>query len=603
MSQQQPAPKNIFSNIGNAIVNILIAPFKMFARFLAGYTTARDFFWWCAGVHRPSIKTAETDHAKYVGMGFTVFITGILACLSGGFAMSSMTDSTFWVVVFAIIWGSMIFNFDRFIVTSMREKNFLAFLPRFVMATVIALTMSKPMEIWIFKSQIDFQIKKDTEQNRTDMTVELKKSLNINDLEQEVKNKEIRKDSISDRKENAPTEIATVKTTSDRFDQVSQSNKKVLEINLAQISSLTKDLEKKRASGRYHIDVYDKDNKRWRKKSTPEWKRIEADINTKIAALNKINNNLVQDATRLQAEMIRVSQEVSIDKGREVLSLSQDVDTTKKQLANAKAKYERKMQEYNEYIDQSGKGFVGQLSALHTLSAENNSMWLISNFIMLLFWVIETAPIFAKLVLPKTAYDEEIEEFEKTLKIKLDERIDRRLQLKNSNLATQQIDIDKAENTKQAEFDQQKSENDAKLAQQKKTAEQAQEDKQKAEAEAAQRQRDAAAESDKVKYEAELKKQAKIARLNLLRETQAATTEIRELEKALGDELTRYQINEAEKAKMKESEINTSEAIIKKVAAAQIEIANHIIEEWKKQELEKLKKNGIMSNIKTKEED
>ncbi|HEY0175383.1 MAG TPA: DUF4407 domain-containing protein, partial [Pedobacter sp.] len=44
------------------------------------------FFWFCSGVHQPTLENHPTEHNKYVGIGATIFFTGLFAALSGGYA-------------------------------------------------------------------------------------------------------------------------------------------------------------------------------------------------------------------------------------------------------------------------------------------------------------------------------------------------------------------------------------------------------------------------------------------------------------------------------------------------------------------------------------
>ena len=102
-----------------------------------------------------------TESAKFTGIGAAVFFTGLLAALSGGYAFYTVFDQIAWAVPFGLLWGTVIFNLDRFIVATMRKKKdqkWLAFLhatPRIALAVLLALVISKPLELRIFKKEID----------------------------------------------------------------------------------------------------------------------------------------------------------------------------------------------------------------------------------------------------------------------------------------------------------------------------------------------------------------------------------------------------------------------------------------------------------------
>lgn len=70
-------------------------------------------------------------------------------------------------VIFGIIWGLVIFNLDRFIVAAtgkgdgtekITRDEFVGAIPRILMGAIIALTISKPVEIRMFKSEIDVEL-------------------------------------------------------------------------------------------------------------------------------------------------------------------------------------------------------------------------------------------------------------------------------------------------------------------------------------------------------------------------------------------------------------------------------------------------------------
>ena len=60
------------------------------------------------------------------------------------------------------------------------------------------------------------------------------------------------------------------------------------------------------------------------------------------------------------------------------------------------------------------------------INALNKLPWLPSFFIFLLFLAIETAPIFAKLISPKSEYDFKLEDQETAVKIVVQQRVEER---------------------------------------------------------------------------------------------------------------------------------------------------------------------------------
>jgi hypothetical protein len=118
-----------------------------------------QFFLFCAGVDNSILEQCPTDRNKYAGIGATVFFTGVLAFFSAGYALYTVFDSHFFAVAFGLVWGLMIFNLDRYIVMSMKSRGswwrdaFVA-LPRMVIAVLLAIVISKPLELKIFEKEI-----------------------------------------------------------------------------------------------------------------------------------------------------------------------------------------------------------------------------------------------------------------------------------------------------------------------------------------------------------------------------------------------------------------------------------------------------------------
>lgn len=118
-----------------------------------------QFFWFCSGANFAILKRTPTDSNKYVGIGATVFFTGLLAALAAGYALFTVFQSFLPAIFFGLLWGMMIFNLDRFIVSSMRKRDnawaeWKLAIPRLVLAVFLGLVISKPLELKMFEREI-----------------------------------------------------------------------------------------------------------------------------------------------------------------------------------------------------------------------------------------------------------------------------------------------------------------------------------------------------------------------------------------------------------------------------------------------------------------
>lgn len=126
--------------------------------------TDKKFLWWCAGAHQNLLKQFPSEHAKYSGLGGVLLATFVLASLSAGYAVYTVFNNLAWAILFAILWGLIIFNFDRFLVSTMRKygvsrrKQLWMAVPRIALALLIGFTIARPLELKIFEKEINVKM-------------------------------------------------------------------------------------------------------------------------------------------------------------------------------------------------------------------------------------------------------------------------------------------------------------------------------------------------------------------------------------------------------------------------------------------------------------
>lgn len=129
----------------------------------------------CAGVNKEIARQSPNELSKYAGVGGTILFTGLMAALSGGYALFFIFDSIIASVFFGVFWGLLIFNLDRYIVNSMYvdDSPYLNWTklklaaPRLIMAVFLGIVISTPLEMKIFSDKIDSQIVQDNISRKT----------------------------------------------------------------------------------------------------------------------------------------------------------------------------------------------------------------------------------------------------------------------------------------------------------------------------------------------------------------------------------------------------------------------------------------------------
>ncbi|WP_026978453.1 DUF4407 domain-containing protein [Flavobacterium tegetincola] len=165
----------------------------------------KKFFLLCSGADRTLLSTcSDGENTKFAGIGATVFFTAVMAFIASSYALFTVFDSVYPAVFFGLVWGLLIFNLDRFIVSTIRKRDsfwseFLQATPRIILALIIAIVISKPLEIKIFEKEINTVLLKEKNamalENKKEVANYYKSDLDknktqVDSLKSEIANKE-----------------------------------------------------------------------------------------------------------------------------------------------------------------------------------------------------------------------------------------------------------------------------------------------------------------------------------------------------------------------------------------------------------------------------
>jgi hypothetical protein len=121
----------------------------------------KQFFILCSGADSNILKSCSNgEQNKYAGIGATVFFTALMAAIASSYALFTVFDNLYTAISFGLVWGLLIFNLDRYIISTIKKRNhfldeFLQALPRLFLAVIIAVVISKPLELKIFEKEIN----------------------------------------------------------------------------------------------------------------------------------------------------------------------------------------------------------------------------------------------------------------------------------------------------------------------------------------------------------------------------------------------------------------------------------------------------------------
>ncbi len=320
------------------------------------------FLWWCAGADNYFLNLSpKQDRVKYAGIGGIVLCTGVLAAFSGGFAfhtifgpkgdameISGMTTFIDIVgsAIFGFCWGLIIFNLDRFIISSTGKgdgtdvitgKEMLQALPRIIIALILGFAISAPLEIKILESEINAELQKFQESYVQDL------------------NKE------TDKVANQQKAVLEKRKTEYEFKlSVYQKELKVYDDAIDNLVSIQQnEMQDKRAYG-----------------FGPVAKKMQSDIDNKKVEKDKFVKDKEKEVKALNDQLTKVNFEI---------------DNYESDLRKAYAK--------NKEVAGGYSGLLKRIQISHEIGG-----W-IPWIILLVFLSIETGPIFFKMMMNKGVYD------------------------------------------------------------------------------------------------------------------------------------------------------------------------------------------------------
>ncbi len=295
----------------------------------------KELFWLCSGAHREILSKCPSESSKYVGIGATIFFTGVFAALAGGYALYTVFDSYLAAVFFGVLWGMMIFNLDRFIVSSMRKngtprQEFVQVLPRLVLALVISIVIATPLELKIFEKEVNSEI-----------TTMVQEDLALKEL--------VVQERFTKSRSRLNAELGELKGA---IDLKTRSRDALRQIAREEADG-TGGTGKRNPGPIYRIKKADAD-------------RVEQEL-----------QDLIATSAPLIAEKEQALSELN----------------------------DREKMELQDLEESQLTGLASRMEALDRLTTKSTAIQLAHWFVMLLFLVVETAPIFVKLVAQRGPYD------------------------------------------------------------------------------------------------------------------------------------------------------------------------------------------------------
>lgn len=300
-------------------------------------------------------ESSKSEQIKYAGIGGTIFFTAVMAFIAGSYALFTVFDNVYIAIAFGLVWGLLIFNLDRFIVSTIKKRDniwqeIIQASPRIVLAIIIAVVISKPLEMKIFEKEINQVLLK----QKNELTLQ-----NQNQIAEQY-----------------TPEISRI-----------QSEINTLKINL--------DNKEKEVNDLYNTYITEAEG---------------------TSGTMKLGKGPVYKEKREKHDALL--KELQQTKESTYLAISEKETT----IAQLRIKQDKQIGNSQPIID----GFDGLMARINALG---ELAWFPSFFIFLLFVAIETAPVLAKIMSSKGAYDLKYDEQEDALKVWVTQQKNQRAEL------------------------------------------------------------------------------------------------------------------------------------------------------------------------------
>lgn len=373
------------------------------------------FFILCSGAHRGIMYQCPTEWNKYAGIGATIFFTGLLASLSGGYALYTIfrgaPNALAYAIAFGIIWGFVILNLDRFIVSSIKKegnvrKELLYSLPRFILAIIISIVIAKPLEVRIFEDRIEQQILEDKRKKLADEKLSIDKLNDLTALDNTLTKKSSELKNLDSLKQGDPSTVGFRNLLKERNDALQTLNV-VSQNNNAGIADYNAKIAQVRNNQHNYTTKTDSAGNVISRRLTPQ---ASKEINDMAYSRNALSNEIKIAQQRVQdldAEIKKQRDDHQAVMAQRVEDKRAEIEQTNQTKAKADSVARVQFDESVEVKEKSyTNNFVTQLEALSNLTSSQSTMWWTSWLIMLLFIVIEISPVLVKILSAKGPYDD-----------------------------------------------------------------------------------------------------------------------------------------------------------------------------------------------------
>jgi hypothetical protein len=394
----------------------------------------QNFFIMCSGADKDLMSQCPSEFNKYSGIGATIFLTASLAVFTGGYALNFVFENVPLSILFGILWGIIIFNLDRYIVLSLRKEKIptktdilkapsqqekdeltsdrsrmlwnqaLMASPRFLIALVIAITISKPLELRLFSTKI---LKEHVRVSNV-LTNGFDSLENIRNDSLNLRLQDLNKQEEEDKKavysnnpiyKEAVDQLPAIQTGISSKENLIKANNQIIERN------------KYLATG--YKEKYNQITKESETVEYQYWAKndLAREKDKENGALNDEKQQLLKEKTRYETKKDSIEKILSIQATSITTLYNLQRATVTQIIENLTATYPTRKENYTSTV-KLNPDILERMQYLSNISSWFNPVWWASFVIGLLFMLLETAPVVVKLLTKRGPYDDKLDRIE-----------------------------------------------------------------------------------------------------------------------------------------------------------------------------------------------
>lgn len=394
------------------------------------YSKIQYICWLFSGAEIFLLKECPTDYNRQASIGFTIFMTCLLAGLSGGFAawtftLNPQTHEGNWAasIIFGLVWGMLVFSIDRSMVVTLKKNPTLPKQPFFVplatrmlLAGLLAFMISIPLETKIFEPEIEKQAAKDIQDAKAAYNKSVSTTSHIGDTEERGKSATEQAKLAGQQLSLADSQVPGVSSL--LADATAQDALAISKVNNAQRQEAIVAKARAQTYVRSHIDQATGEYvKEYFSNKGPAAQRYR-EAKAILDALNNEARSARGKAASFRQEARTKANDFRANAGRIQNQALANGQQAEKERELIKHKNDSIATEYEKVV--AKRGFVSQFLSMENAAHESGGVFFFLWFIRILFFIVEILPTIVKLATPVGAYDYQLYNHEQMFALALD---------------------------------------------------------------------------------------------------------------------------------------------------------------------------------------